>query len=436
MLASFRYSRSLALALAVLMTAVAVACAGDEPGGNTPTSTPPQQTATVQPTVPPTPTRTPGPGTPTASPSAVPSVTPTAATTPGTPTPVPVDGTSTPTSTPIAFQNGGVVLPVTQGMLELRPGAGTAIEFTAEDVDVSNFRATVTFANPFHPDDYPWNYGLKFREDGGFYQMLVFDHRGRISYLTGNPLTVDLVSTTDIAEFRTNAGQSNKITLMVLEEMAWIYINGNLAKTMTVGAVGVSGSISLVTDIYNETTVQNASVSFNSFSINSAGLAGMSPGGTLQKASATEIAVGPASLPTSAGYARVTIVSPIAAFSGDYSFGLFFKSSSGGIENWLVFDDLKNWQHIRRSSAGGEEVLASGTAQMLKTGQSEPNTFEVLSIEGQQRVYVNGTLLTALNFVQGDLPVAIAPFAGFLPAHQPSGLPTEYRDFVVWSILR
>jgi hypothetical protein len=380
---------------------------------------------------------TPRPGTPTATPPATPTRTATPGGTPGATSPTPSSSSSpqaTPTSTAIPFQTGGVVLTVTEGTLELDPGAGSAIEFKS-GVDVANFRATVTFSNPFHPDDFPWNYGLKFREDNGAYQMLVFDHHGQVNYLTGNELTVDLVSTTDISDFRTAAGQSNRLTLLVLEENVWIYINGNLAHTMTVGAVGVSGDISLVTDIYNETTVQNAAVAFTSFSINRAGLAGMSAGGTLQKASANEIAVGSGSLPTSAGYAAFTLVSPIAAFSGDYSYGILFRSASGGIDNWLVFDDLKNWQHIRRSAAGGEEVLAEGIAKELQTGQSETNSLEVLSIEGQHRVYLNGVLLTTMTFAPGDLPASIAPFAGFLPNHQPSGLATEYRDFVVWSIL-
>jgi hypothetical protein len=321
---------------------------------------------------------------------------------------------------------------VTEGTLQLAPGSGSAIEYPA-GVDVVNFRVSVTFSNPFHPDTSPWDYGVKFRQSNGEYQMLVFDSSGSLSYRTGSSTTADLVSVTDIPEFFTNAGLSNKITVLVLEEKARVFLDGKLVQTLDVGAVGVSGDISLVTDIQNRTTIQGASVRFASFSIDRAGLVALSSGGTLVKTADNLPAIGQASQPTSAGYARVTLVSPAASFSADYSYGVKLTSQAGGFDNWLVFDDTKSWQHIRRNPSGEDTVVVSGTAADLDTREGAANTIELINVDGQRKVYLNGTLLTVMVLIADDLPYTVAPFAGFLPTHQPGGMATEYRDLIVWS---
>lgn len=319
------------------------------------------------------------------------------------------------------------------GVLQLRPGVGSAILFSP-GVDTANFRLTVGFTNPFHPDFSPWNYGLRFRDDGDTYQMLVFDHTGNLMYIKGSGSELETVESIHLLEMQTNGGSRNDTTVLVIEEKAFVFLDGQLIKIFTVEDVGKSGKVSLVTDIYNETTVVGAQTEFFDLVINSAGLIGRVNSGQMTRPAPDVIALGEFSLPTSGSYARVTLVSPINSFSGDYSYGLLFRTEATGIDNWLVFDDSKNWRHIRRSTSGAEFVFATGRADELRTGADQVNTLEFLSTGNANNVYLNGELLMNMSILLEDLPFTIAPMAGFEPNHQTGGLATEYRDFDVWSV--
>lgn len=264
--------------------------------------------------------------------------------------------------------------------------------------------------------------------------MLLFDETGDLNYWVSDGQTDDLVSSVNVPEFRTAGGQNNVITILVLEEKARIFLDGILVMTMDVGAVEVTGDISLVADFQNRSTVQGGSVRFASFFIDRAGLIARTESGTLVKPSNDEPAIGQQSLPTSAGYATVTLVSPAAAFAADYSYGFKLTTQSTGFDNWLVFDDRKNWQHIRKSSDGAETIVTSGTADNLDTREGMSNTFELINVDGQRKVYLNGTLLTVLVLTTEDLPYTIAPFAGLLSTHQTGGMETQFTDFVAWSV--
>lgn len=333
------------------------------------------------------------------------------------------------------IESGKELVNEARGVMQLKPGSGRAIEYSP-GVDSVDFRVSVEFSNPFHPTFSPWNYGVKFRDDGQKYQMFVLDHNGDLLYIRGDGPELEIVSSMPVPTMFTAGGIRNKMTLLVIADRAYVLVDGILTGIFTVEDTADSGEVSLVTDIYNQTVVVGAQTEFFDLVINSAGLIGSSGPGQLVRSQPGEIAVGEPSLLTSEGYARVTFVSPINAFSGDYSYGLLFRNEVTGIDNWLVFDDSKKWRHIRRSTTGAESVLSSGTASELKTGAGDANSFEFLSTGQENKIYLNGKLLTNLGFAPEDLPFTIAPMAAFEPTHQTGGMATEYRDFAVWSVAR
>ena len=341
-----------------------------------------------------------------------------------------------PTATPLALRSGEELVNEPLGVLQLSPGFGRAVEYSP-GADAANFRVNVGFKNPFHPNFAVWNYGIKFRNDGQTYQMFVFDHEGNVSHVKGNGNQLSIVRTEAVSNMLTGGGASNRITLVVVEGHAFVLVDQLLAAVFDVDPASEeaeSAEISVVADIFNQTMVVGAVTEFFDLVIDSAGLVGAAQSGSLVRGDSGQPALGRFSGLTSAGYARVTLISPINAFSGDYSFGLLFRTEAIGIDNWLVLDDSKNWQHVRRSTTGAEVVFSSGRADSLSTGAGNENLLEFLSTGQEHKIYLNGTLLANLNLPPGDLPVMITPFAGFEPEHQPGGLATEYRDFVVWSV--
>lgn len=436
----------LVVSLSLLTFAVACGGGGDSNAESTPTSTPlvGDRAPTAEAPIPPTPiinatpisTVTAGA---TTSPDVLTSPTPTGFASPGTPGPTPSPGQSpsteipAPSPTPGVIQSGQELVNEPLGVLQLRPGFGRAVQYSA-GVDVTDFRVNVGFKNPFHPSFSPWNYGLKFRDDGNNYQMFVLDHESNLNYIKGTGTVLEIVDTVTVPQMMTSGGGVNDLIFLVIEDKAFIFVDRLLVKIYTVDGADKSGELSLITDIYNETTVVGAQTEFFDLVINSAGLVGQVVAGNLSRPGPAEIAVGQFSLETSAGYARVTLVSPFNAFSADYSFGLLFRTEATGYDNWLVFDDSKEWRHMRRSTSGADFQFSRGIATNLDTRQGKENVIEFLSTGVENKVYLNGELLLNLAIPPEDQPFTIAPMAGFEPGHQLGEPGTEFRDFAVWSV--
>lgn len=449
---SLNLRRVITLSSVGLLAFVAACTSGGSSTGEpTPTSTPlvGQRAPTALVPVPPTPsinttaTSTPNPGaTAQAIATGSPGATVTQLSGADTPSPTVTSlpaATATPTPEPtpaLTLQSGQELVNVSVGILQLRPGIGQPVEFLP-GVDSVNFRVNVGFTNPFHPDFSPWNYGIKFRDNGETFQMFVFDHEGNLNYIKGQGNQLTIVDSVVAENMLISGGTSNRVTFVVIEERAFVLLDQELITIFEIEPAtdpDTAAGLSLVSDIYNQTTVVGAHTEFFDLSINSAGLVGFSESGELVREEPDMPALGDFSLPTSAGYARVTLISPINAFSGDYSYGLLFRSGSIGIDNWLVFDDAKNWRHLRRSSTGAESVFASGRADSLRIAAGNENLLEFLSTGEEHKVYLNGELLINMTLPLTDLPVSIAPIAAFESSHQTGGIATQYTDFGVWSV--
>ncbi len=445
---SLSYGRLAAVTyLAVIAMAMSCSSGADETAtpsstatavvaGPTPTPHPTAQpTPVVDNTATPSPTQQPAEPSPTAPLSTVtPTLTaPTStATTPTTEVPDP-EPSPTPVDTPTTPQSGSELVNEPLGVIQLRPGIGTAATY-APGVSAANFRVNVGFSNPFHPDFAPWNYGIRFRDDGQTFQMFVFDHRGSLNHIIGDRNELEVVRSVPVPNMVTNGGAKNDFTVVVIEDRAFVLMDQILIDIFDVPEPDRVGEVSLVTDIFNQTTVVGAVVEFFDLTINSAGLIRSSDSGSLVRQDAELPITGEASSLTSATYTLITFESPINAFSGDYSFGLLFNVEEKGIGNWLVFDDSREWRFIRRSTTGAQAVTARGEAALLGTAAGNLNFIEFLSTGDRHKIYLNGEFLADVTIPPDDKPFTVAPSAAFEPSHQTGGIATKYSDFVVWSI--
>jgi hypothetical protein len=67
-----------------------------------------------------------------------------------------------------------------------------------------------------------------------------------------------------------------------------------------------------------------------------------------------------------------------------------FRNAETGIDNWLVFDNAKNWCHIRRTTTGAEFEFAHGTASGLLTGKDHQNILEFMNAGEEKKISLNG----------------------------------------------
>ncbi len=339
----------------------------------------------------------------------------------------------TPTVQPSPFHSGKELVNDLIGLMQLRPGIGVAAQYSP-GARAANFRVNVRFSNPFHPETSPWNYGIKFRDDGETYQLLVFDHFGDLTHYSGRHNELIPTKTVRAENMLTSGGSENSATFLVVEDRAFVLLNEALVSVFEVTEPDRVGEISLVTDIFNQTEVVGANTEFRDLVINSAGLIAWRESGAVSRSEPGAPAIGEFSLSTSAIFARITFLSPQYAFAGDFSFGLLFRNESMGIDNWITFDDNKAWKHVRSSTSGASSTLASGTVDGLLTSLGDENLIEFVSTGDQHKIYVNGEFITNVTFPGIDFPLQIAPAAAFEPTHQSGISETEYIDFIAWSL--
>ena len=206
---------------------------GDPPGGETATPSP---TSVPQPTASPTPQMSPTPFVP-------------------TPTPfVPATFTPAPTSTPVPLAQGGLVYMSESGVVLHDPDHFPPDEFNP-DVYETDFSVSVTFRNPFHSTFRPYSYGVKFRDDGTNYHMLAINSEGEILYYAGTPDSLNVARSFPFAGVETASGAENSIQLTVVDNRAWLFVNGTFLAEFQVGGQNVYSDVALVAEVKNESLI-------------------------------------------------------------------------------------------------------------------------------------------------------------------------------------
>ena len=482
-------AKRIVVASAPLVLAATVACTGSASGGTpptispdvfapiptprpfgqtpTPTATPfllPVPTVAVTETEVPTATPSatigaPGPEPtvePSATPAPLPTATPTTVPTPlstatpgSTPTPVPTQAptstpepTNTPTPTPVPVAPGGVVFYLAEGAITLNKDA-VAPESVPAGVDVSNFAARADFGNPVNSTFQPFSYGIKFRETQGNYQVIAITSTvtggAEVRYLTGTAGgagQVDIfteVATFDVDDLAEGGSQSNIIELNVIDDIAWLYVNGEYVTEFTVTGIGVSADVEFIAELENETQIDGVFTELLNAEVRDAAVATFISEGSLTRET-TEMARTEATAPILNSIVEAEFVSPYERVVGKWSVGFEYHDPVSGTTNWLIINNSQEWKHFRQVGAGGEiEEIAGDRFTGILQDRGDVNTIKMVGNNGTYQVFINSVLISAIDFGTDPAPAQISAVAGFNADDRQTGVPTVFSNYVVWS---
>lgn len=316
------------------------------PSSPTPTPTPSATTGapgpepTAEPTAPPVPTAA-----PTAQPTQESTATP-ASTPEATAEPTATTGpAATPTATPVPVATGGIVFSLEDGSIVLDPSR-VAPESAPSGVDVTNFSVAVTFGNPVNANFRAYSYGVKFRESGDQYQAVTINSAGLVRHLvgtTGSEGEADSfsVSTTfDYDEVKKSGSDSNSLHLTVIDDQAWLFVNGQFVTGFTVGGVGTSADVVFVAELENETDISGAITELTAVEVRNAEPNAFIATDTLVKVAGEVSRTEPTGVMRDS-VVQAEFVSPYEPILGRWSAGFEYVEPVTGAANWLVINSRR-----------------------------------------------------------------------------------------------
>lgn len=334
---------------------------------------------------------------------------------------------------------GGVVFLLEDGAIVLDP-TRFAPEAVPANVNVENFSASATFSNPVNASFRDFSYGIKFRESDGQYQLVTINSTGLVRYLIGTVGTEGEVDTFSVSTTFPYSGiemagsDSNSLHLTVIEDRAWLFVNGEYVSEFSVDGVGTSADVEYVAELENETNVSGAITGLSVVEVREANLETYVAAASLIKESG-EITHTDFTGTMRDSLVEAEFVSPYEQILGRWTVGFEYLEPTTDSANWFVINNRREWKQFRRVGEIGEVVeIAAGTSDVILRDRGDTNKVMVLSRNGISDVFINGTFIMRMTFDMTELPGRVSAIAGFESVDQKPGIPTQFSNYSVWSL--
>jgi len=332
--------------------------------------------------------------------------------------------------------------------------AADSVGSTFAGVSLRNFYLVARFTNPYDPAEASFDYGVAFRNTGpGLDYRVIVRFGGEWDFGYG---PTEPAVTGAVPGFAPAAGTTTEIGLAVVDDVAYLQLNGEFVDTLDVAAHQDAGDVWIGTGFYAGYAVAGESTAYTDFTIwplDDADVGVDQPEATATIFAARKdaarrqpAAYGPTSgelvqAADSVGssfagvalrnvYARALFTNPHDAADGPFDYGLAFRNAGPGLEYRLI---------VR---GDGEWDLTYGTAAPVATGgvpgfdPAAGATTEVVIVAVDDVVYIelNGVLVDAMDVAEhqdiGDVWIG----TGFYSGYGVDGEATAYADFTIWSL--
>ncbi|MBA3414621.1 MAG: hypothetical protein H0U10_05275, partial [Chloroflexia bacterium] len=330
------------------------------------------------------------------------------------------------------------------GSLALAAGA---LETLAAGVDLADFAATATFANPYPAVDHPFDFGFGFRQTGGDDHLrLVVDSDG-VWYLKDGLGPV--LASGRVEGVRTGAGETNTVEMIARGDGGGFAVNGAFVAELDLSARSSGGDLFAASGFFTEDALDGRTTEVDGFAVwplvstdatvpvdetTFAGvLAASREGPPLAEPLAgiltqTEgvAALEPAGVNVADFVAGVRWANPESAY---WDVGIAFRDQPDGRHYRLTFDQTGGWAF----GIGLEPKLATGGAATMRLEPGAVNTLELLVVGERAAFSMNGSFVAVLDVSaipeSGDVWFG----SGFGAGNVTAGTEVRFRDLAVWN---
>ena len=303
------------------------------------------------------------------------------------------------------------------------------IEEKGVESSIRNFSIFVDFEVPYEAGVGDWNFGFMFRntQDGNLSYVALTQDGSYFHYLriAGSDR---LISTGPIDNMRLSAGSVNNVTLVVIEDRGWLFVNFDYVTDLDIGGSRTRGDLAIATGLLTGSEVPGYSTRFNNVIGEEVGLLSGPHSGKLIKRDRF-IATQYAGVNVTTAYARTDFKVPIN--TDVWSSGIMFRKE--GENDYLLFGITaeRQWSVQQPNYSGDDwQRIEGGGSPVINFNDPVLNTVEVFYIGGVAMMYVNDVLLGTADIssvnTSGDVATAYGIYANDLPS---TG---SFENFEVW----
>jgi hypothetical protein len=327
------------------------------------------------------------------------------------------------------------------GELAFGPGRMASAE---AGVDLADFAASATFANPYDSAEQPFDLGFAFRHTGRDEHIrLVIDSTGQWTLQDG----LDTVSTGTLDGIRTGVGEANALDLVVRGSRGWFAVNGEFIDVLDLPVRTTPGDVLAVAGVFSENATVDATTRFSRFAVwplpvepggaaaagfgawfseasSGAPVAGPSAGELVQiegQAALVNAGVGLADFAARVRWDNPTGIAPWDA-------GIAFRDQDDGSHYRLTVDQTGRWSF----GVGAGEKMATGAAPSMDLTPGAGNVLEIVVSGGTAGFSINGEFVSQLDVSQIASAGDVWFGSGFSVSNNQPGRAIGYTEFVVW----
>jgi serine/threonine protein kinase len=306
----------------------------------------------------------------------------------------------------------------------------------------SNFTAQVSFYNPYPTAIGIWDAGFIFRgvgTDNGLGLIIRADKTWELVDYSEGKFTVVEKGKVDSLDDR--AGKSNKVVLLVLDEIGLLFVNNFFSGSFDLSRNTTSGDVLIGTGFYRERSgVEGKETQYEDLNAWKMPMAFGPAEGALEHTNDGKLKTSMASVNLKNFIVKANFFAPHISSRGLWNLGFVFRSLAENDQMKVFAQSDSLWMFGNKSS----RLTDTSWLSQGKPGQGEPGYLNmapegsnelIMVVLGEKSIFlVNRKLITkpdlAARLNSGDVGIG----TGFLKNDQTAGESTRYTDFTIWKL--
>ena len=303
------------------------------------------------------------------------------------------------------------------------------IEEKGVESSIRNFSIFVDFEVPYEAGVGDWNFGFMFRNtlDNNLSYVALTQDSSYFHYLRIDG-SDHLVSTGPVDSLRLSAGSINTVTLVVIEDRGWLFVNFDYVADLDISGSQTRGDLAIATGLLTGSEVPGYSTGFNNVIGQEVGLLSGPNSGKLTKREGF-IATQYAGVNVTTAYARADFKTPIN--TAVWSSGIMFRKESENDYLLFMVTAAREWS-VQHATYSGDDWrrLEGGHSSAINFNDPVLNKLEVFFVGSVAMMYVNDVFLGTADIssvdTSGDVAVAYGIYA------DDAASTVEFENFEVW----
>ena len=301
--------------------------------------------------------------------------------------------------------------------------------------NVRNFFITADFEVPYSESVGDWSVGFLFRYPvAGNLSYVALTESGLYNHKVRRDGESSTLDSGYVSIWNRSVGNKNKVTLIVVEDRGWLFVNSEFVTDLDVSGASELGNLEIATGIFTGDEVEGETTRVSDVVASALEkLHGPSSGSLTITMDSSSIATHEANVDVEFAYATVEFRTPDDI--GNWSAGLLFRQRDRE-DNLIFLISSSAWWMVEQATVSGENwrTLEEGFSGQIDLDPPILNRLEVFFVGDVAIVYANGQQLGVADIGADGVPESGDVGAAYGIFIDDDDSAAQYENFVVYGL--